>query len=256
MRSGSRGLRLPGLTAAVIITFGWWLITASGLVRSVFLPPLNEVVAAAGEDWRNILEATSASLWAALVGYIGGFVAAVVVGMMVGRYARVEIWSSGAIDFFRAIPAVAIVPLALLVFADTFRVEVFAVAWAVFFLSIINVIGGVRHVPETLEMAARSFGGTETIVLRKVAVPWLLPFFLSSLRQNVSVALIVIVVSDMVIGLSGLGFYILRNQGKALFDRMYAAIVIISIIGYASYKLLEVLQYRLFPWWSDAGTSS
>ena len=60
-------MRLPGLTAAAIIAFGWWLITATGLVRSAFLPPLNKVAAAAGEDWRNMLEATTASMWPAFV---------------------------------------------------------------------------------------------------------------------------------------------------------------------------------------------
>ena len=65
-----------------------------------------------------------------------------------------------------------------------------------------------------------------------------------------SVALIVIVVADMVIGLSGLGFYILRTQSNALFGRMYASITLIAVIGYVAFRLLEVAQRRLFPWWS------
>ena len=248
-------LRFPGLTAVAVILTAWVAATASGFVNSDFIPPPNEVLRAGSEDWANLGPATIESMWTALVGYALGFGAAIVVGMAVGRYVVVDSWASGPLDFFRAIPAVAIVPMALLVFADSFLVGVFAVAWGCFFLAVINVIAGVKHIPETLQDAARSFGAGEVTVLRKVGIPSLLPYFLSSLRQNVSVALIVIVVADMVIGLSGLGFYILRTQSNALFGRMYAAITLIAIIGYLVFRLLESAQRRLFPWWSESTAS-
>ena len=244
-------LRFPGLTAVAVILAAWVTATATGFVNSEFIPPPGEVLAAGIEDWANLGSATIESMWTALVGYAVGFGAAVVVGMAVGRYASVDSWVSGPLDFFRAIPAVAIVPMALLILADSFLVGAFAVAWGCFFLAVINVISGVKHIPNTLQDAARSFGAGEVKVLRKVGIPSLLPYFLSSLRQNVSVALIVIVVADMVIGLSGLGFYILRTQSNALFGRMYASITLIAIIGYVAFRLLEEAQRRLFPWWSE-----
>ncbi len=243
--------RFAGLTAAAVILVAWVAATATGFVNSKFIPPPNEVLRAGSEDWVNLGPATLESMWTALVGYAIGFGAAVVVGMAVGRYASVDSWMSGPLDFFRAIPAVAMVPMALLVLADSFLVGAFAVAWGCFFLAVINVVAGVKHIPDTLQDAARSFGAGEVKVLRKVGIPSLLPYFLSSLRQNVSVALIVIVVADMVIGLSGLGFYILRTQSNALFGRMYAAIALIAVIGYGAFRLLEVAQRRLFPWWSE-----
>ena len=244
-------LRFPGLTAVAVILAAWVTATATGFVNSEFIPPPGEVLAAGIEDWANLGSATIESMWTALVGYAVGFGAAVVVGMAVGRYASVDSWVSGPLDFFRAIPAVAIVPMALLILADSFLVGAFAVAWGCFFLAVINVISGVKHIPNTLQDAARSFGAGEVKVLRKVGIPSLLPYFLSSLRQNVSVALIVIVVADMVIGLSGLGFYILRTQSNALFGRMYASITLIAVIGYVAFRLLEEAQRRLFPWWSE-----
>ena len=244
-------LRFPGLTAVAVILAAWVTATGTGFVNSEFIPPPGEVLAAGIEDWANLGSATIESMWTALVGYAFGFGAAVVVGMAVGRYASVDSWVSGPLDFFRAIPAVAIVPMALLILADSFLVGAFAVAWGCFFLAVINVISGVKHIPNTLQDAARSFGAGEVKVLRKVGIPSLLPYFLSSLRQNVSVALIVIVVADMVIGLSGLGFYILRTQSNALFGRMYASITLIAVIGYVAFRLLEEAQRRLFPWWSE-----
>ncbi len=244
-------LRFPGLTAVAVILAAWVAATATGFVNSKFIPPPDEVLRAGAEDWANLGAATLESMWTALVGYAVGFGAAVVVGMAVGRYASFDSWLSGPLDFFRAIPAVAMVPMALLVLADSFLVGAFAVAWGCFFLAVINVVAGVKHIPTTLQDAARSFGAGEVKVLRKVGIPSLLPYFLSSLRQNVSVALIVIVVADMVVGLSGLGFYILRTQSNALFGRMYASITLIAVIGYVAFRLLEVAQRRLFPWWSE-----
>lgn len=251
----SGALRFPGLIAVVVILTAWVTATATGFVNSEFIPPPNEVLRAGSEDWANLGPAAFDSLTTALIGYALGFGSAVIVGMVVGRYAAVDSWASGPLDFFRAIPAVALVPLALLVFADSFLVGVFAVAWGCFFLAVINVVAGVKHIPVTLQDAARSFGAGEVKLLRKVGIPSLLPFLLSSLRQNVSVALIIIVVADMVIGLSGLGFYILRSQGSALFGRMYAAIVLIAVTGYLAFRLFEWAQRRLFPWWSETALS-
>lgn len=246
--------RLPsrGFTAVAVLTLIWYGATAAGLVRSEFLPPPDEVLRAGAADWSELTGATLSSLRTAFVGYTLGFLGAALVGMVVGRFAIVDSWASGTIDFFRAIPAVAIVPLAIVWFADSILVGAFAVAWGCFNLAVINVIAGVRQIPTTLQDAARTFGAGEVKILRTVGIPSLLPYFLSSLRQNVSVALIVIVVADMVIGLSGLGFYILRNQGSAQFGRMYAAIVVISILGYATFSVLEAAQKRLFPWWSES----
>jgi ABC-type nitrate/sulfonate/bicarbonate transport system permease component len=247
--------RFPGLIAVAVILTTWVAATGSGFVNAKFIPPPNEVLRAGLDDWANLSSATIQSMGTALVGYGIGFVAAIVIGMAVGRYVAVDSWASGPLDFFRAIPAVALVPMALLIFGNSFIVGVFSVAWGCFFLAVVNVVSGVKHIPETLQDAARSFGAGEVKLLRKVGIPSLLPFFLSSLRQNVSVALIIIVIADMVIGLSGLGFYILRTQSNALFGRMYAAITIIAIIGYAVFQLLEWSQRRLFPWWSDSVAS-
>lgn len=245
------GIRYPGLIAALILGSLWFLLTETGMLRAELIPAPRQVFTEGLADWSELSEATAASLGTAFLGYLLGFLGAVPVGLLMGRYSKVEAWTNGAFDFFRAIPAVAVAPLALLILADPFQVRVVSVAWGCFFLAAVNVIGGVRHVPATLEDAASSFGASERVILQKVGVPSLLPYLLSTLRQNVSVALIVIVVADMVIGLApGLGFYILRSQGNALYGRMYMAIVVIALVGYAAFRALEIAQVRLFPWWA------
>jgi ABC-type nitrate/sulfonate/bicarbonate transport system permease component len=239
------------LLALIVIVGGWSIIHSLGFFREEFWPSIPQIYTAAVEDWSRLLGAARSSLSAAFLGYLIGFVAAIPVGMLVGRYRRAQLWFSGMIDFLRAIPAVAVIPLALLIFANHFMVGLFVVAYACFFVSVVNIMVGVRHLSTTLESAVRTFGGNEVQVLTKVGVPSLLPFFLASLRQNVAVALIVIVVSDMALGLSGLGLYILQAQGRAQLERMYAAITFVSVVGYLGYRLLAFLEERLFPWWSQ-----
>ena len=242
--------RSEPLLALLVIIGGWSIIHALGIFREDFWPSIAQIYTAAAEDWSDLLGAARSSLSAALLGYLIGFVAAIPVGMVVGRYRRPELWFSGTIDLLRAIPAVAVIPLALLIFANHFMVGLFVVAYACFFVSVVNIMVGARHVSATLESAVRTFGGSELQVLTKVGFPSLLPYFLASLRQNVAVALIVIVVSDMVLALSGLGLYILQAQGRAHLERMYAAITFVSVVGYLGYRLLAFLEERLFPWWS------
>ena len=250
LRLSARLAGSESLLAAIVIVGLWTLIHTLGIFREDFFPSIPQIWKAAVRDSPQLLQAAGSSLTTALLGYLIGFVAAVPVGMAVGRFPWAERWFSGTIDFFRAIPAVAIVPLALLVFADVFLVGLFVVAYACFFITVINVAVGVRQVPATLEAAVRTFGGGEAQVLWKVGIPSLLPFFLASLRQNVAVALVVIVVTDMILALSGLGLYILQSQGRMQLGQMYGAIVLISIIGYLGYRLLSYLERRLFPWWS------
>jgi ABC-type nitrate/sulfonate/bicarbonate transport system permease component len=243
-----RTTAFQGVLAFAIVVGVWSLSTAIGPFQSEFFPSLIRIGQAAWHDWPNLADATRSSLAAATVGYVLGFGTAVVAGMVIGRYPRADAWLSGAVDFFRSIPAVAIIPLTLLLLRTVYRTEVFAVAWGCFFLAVINIIAGAHHVPQVLEDAVRAFGGREHQILRKVAIPFLLPFFLATLRQNVAVALIVVVVADMFLGVSGLGFYILNSQATIKYDQMYAAVFLISLIGFATFKLLEFLERRLFPW--------
>ena len=142
------------------------------------------------------------------------------------------------------------IPFAILVLGPRLQVGVFAVTWGCFFLAVTNLADGTRHTPESLENAVKSFRGSERQVLRVVVFPAILPYVLASLRQNLSVALIVGVVTDMVLGRAGLGVYIIKAQGVLRTDLMYAAILLLALLGYVSYALLESVERRFFPWWA------
>jgi ABC-type nitrate/sulfonate/bicarbonate transport system permease component len=249
---GSLDARTVGTLLALLVLVGSWaLVAGSGLFPAEYVPTPLQTLRAARADTGTLWHRTVETMSIVGAGYVLGNALAMVIGIAMGRYEVARSWLGGLVDFMRGIPAVAMIPFAILVFGLRFRVGLFSVAWGCFFLAVTNVADGTRHTPEPLELAVRSFRGSEPKVLRIVVLPSILPYVLASLRQNISVALIIGVVTDMVLGRAGLGYYIIRAQGVLATDRMYAAIVVIAIIGYVVYAVLDLLERRLFPWWSE-----
>lgn len=242
--------RLWGFAALIIVVGAWTLLSASHLLPRTYFPSLPQVFGAAVEDRADLFGAAAESFATAGLGYVLGFVFAILVGIPMGRYVAVERLLRPNVDFLRAVPAVVMIPVFLLVVGSRELVGVLSVAWACFFLAVINIAAGAAQASSTLELAVRTFGGREFVVLRKAVLPSLLPYILASLRQTVAVALLVVVVVDMTLGVSGLGFYILAAQGVLSMDEVYAAVILVSLVGVTSYRGIETMERRMFPWWS------
>ncbi len=242
-------LRLAALVAALGI---WQVLSAAGVVRSDEFPSMT---ATASALWH---QAEAATLWTAVgqtlegwaIGLAIGVAAALALGTLIGRSGFAYRSVIGVIEFFKAIPVIAILPVGLVLWGATLKMKFALVAFAVFWPLVIQVCYGVR----ALDPVARD---TATVLrvrgLRRLAVvilPSAAPFIATGLRVAVAVALIVDIIAELIGGGSGVGERILlaENAGPDAYPVMYAYIVVAGVLGVLLARVFAIAERYVLHW--------
>jgi len=238
------------LLPAILIGI-WHLFTRAQIVERVFLPSPAEVSNAfgnliiKGEVFPDFL----ATMRRAILAFLLSACVGVPIGLFLGYFRRAYSLSEFLLDFLRSIPATAIFPLFLLIFSVGDASKIAMATFSCVFVIIINTIYGAWSVPTTRIVMARTFRASDAQILVKIILFDALPSIFSGLRNALSIALILTVVSEMFVGTSkGLGFAI--YNAKIIYDTptMYALIILLGAIGFVSNKLLLLCENRMLPW--------
>lgn len=154
-----------------------------------------------------------------------------------------------AVEFFRSIPATALFPLFLLFFGIDNQSKIAIVAWAASLILVINSMYGVHLGKELRIKAARTMKVKGFTLFQKIVFPEALPQIFSGMRIAISLSLIIVVVTEMFIGINfGLGHRIINAQLVFRTSEMYAAIMIAGILGYLINKIFIFFEKRIIHW--------
>jgi len=150
---------------------------------------------------------------------------------------------------FRSIPAIALVPLAVVWFGIGEMSKIALITWGTFFPVWISTYLGARDVNPTLIRSARSLGVGHAGLLLRVILPGALPMILAGLRQSLAISLVVMVAAELVGATLGLGELIASAQQIFRIDRMFVGLLALGAIGFALDRLFVFVTQRLFPWY-------
>ena len=188
------------------------------------------------------------SLERMLIGWGLAAVAGIAVGLALGRSQRAQEYVDPLIHYFRAIPPPAAIPLFIILFklADTMRIAVivFGVIWPI----LLNTIDGARSVEPLQLDTARVFGLSAPARLFRIILPAAAPKIFAGLRVSLSLSLILMVVSEMVGSINGIGFML--NEAKSSFELpdLWASIVLLGILGYAFNAVFLWMERHVLAW--------
>jgi NitT/TauT family transport system permease protein len=185
-----------------------------------------------------------------LIAYILAAAIAVTLGVGLGYFRGAYNLAEILIEFLRPMPSVAMIPIAILILGIgspmIIAVTVYATVWPI----LINTIDGVRSVESTLIETGRTFGLGGWRILRTIVLPAALPHIVTGLRISVAIALILVTTGEMVVGGSGLGFFILDEERSLRSSNMYAGIALVGIVGYGLNRLFLFFESRVMAWHS------
>jgi NitT/TauT family transport system permease protein len=175
-----------------------------------------------------------------LAGVAGAFLlTALAVGSRIGRDLLETLTA-----MFNPLPAIALLPLALLWFGLGKGSMVFVLMHSVLWPLAVNIYAGVRAVPETLRMAGRNYGLGHLRIVTQVLAPAALPAILSGLKIGWAFAWRTLIAAELVFGASsgkgGLGWYIFQSRNELYTDRVFAGLGAVIVIG----LLFEHLVFR------------
>lgn len=239
-----------GLLGILTFLAVWQLASTVGWVNGKYVPPPTEVFAALGRlaldlhYWRTI--GNTLITWGLGLGIAG--VLALVLGTVVGLVPFLRRVTRSTVEFLRPIPSVAIIPLAILMFGvdreSSLVIVVFATFWQIF----IQVLYGVADVDPVARDTQRSFGISAPDRFVHLVLPTALPYLMTGIRLGATVALILTVTGELIIGVDGIGRLLVQRATAADYAGVYALVVTAGILALLINLVVRLVERRVLAW--------
>jgi ABC-type nitrate/sulfonate/bicarbonate transport system permease component len=238
------------LVLVAIILVAWEITARSGLWSPILFPPLERI---GKELWAFVASAEGAQqTWISLYRAFAGFAAAAIVGgllgLVMGRSALVAALVDPLFSGTYAVPKLALFPIFIFVFGLGSLSKVALIFLECLYPMVIITSQGARNVPKALLWSAQNMGASRWTTLRRVVLPATMPYVFAALRVALPVALIVVVITEMISSVDGLGYLISYSLASLKTDRILALVVVIAALGLALDRALLGLRNRLVYW--------
>lgn len=227
----------------------WWAASHGGWISRVFLPTPEATLASLREGLAGDLGGfTLATTLRMLAGWLLASLAGVALGALIGVSATVRAWLLPTLEFVRPLPASALLPLAIALFGLSPGMVLAVVAFGAMWPVLLATVHGFAAVEPRLVELARCLQLSRPAFVLKLGLPNALPDILAGMRLSMTVSLIVAVVGEMIASQAGLGQAILLAARAFRASDLFAGIVLLGLIGFASNALLSFTERRLLRW--------
>ena len=249
MKLDARAL-LGSVAVLLALVALWWGASHGHWISRVFLPSPEAAVASLLEGLvsGDLLQFTGSTMVRMLLGWLLASLFGVALGALIGSSAAARVYIQPTLEFIRPLPASAIMPLGVAVFVLSGTMVLFVVAFGAMWPVLLATVHGfanvhlrLREVSEALQLGRASFAW-------KIGLPNAMPDILSGMRLSMTVSLIVSVVGEMIASQSGLGQAILLAARSFRSSDLYAGVILLGLIGFASNALLSEIEKHALRW--------
>ena len=183
-----------------------------------------------------------------LLGWALASLLGVALGAVIGLSSTARAYMQPTLEFIRPLPASALLPLAISIFGLSPAMVLFVVAFGAMWPVLLATVHGFASVPAQLQEVARCLQLSRMAYAFKIGLPNAMPDIFAGMRLSLTVSLIVSVVGEMIASQPGLGQAILLAARSFRASELFAGIVLLGLIGFASSALLAVFEKRLLKW--------
>ncbi|MGA7803710.1 ABC transporter permease [Bradyrhizobium sp.] len=234
----------------IVVVVLWYAVRLSGYVNISLIPAPHQVAARFVDLLlhEGLLYDIYLSSRRVLLGVTMGITAAVPVGFALGWYRPARILADPMINFFRALPPIALIPLVIVYFGVDELAKIVILFYAAFFSGVIVMYEGVSQITPLYIRVAQTLGASELEIFRKVIIPLTLPHILTALRVALGVSWATLVASELIAAQRGLGALIQNAATYFLLDVIYVGIICIGCVALLMDTVLRQISARLLVW--------
>ena len=238
---------VPALTV-VCILLAWQVIVDGGVVPRFMLPSPTDVIAALAEDWPLIWSHAATTLTEAALGLSIGVALGFVIAVLMDTFEAFFLAMQPLITISQTVPTVAIAPLLVLWLGYGIVPKVVLIVLTTFFPVAVSLVGGFRSVDADVVDLMRTMRASRLQLFWYAKLPAALDQLFSGLRISATYAIVSAVIAEWLGGMSGLGVYMTRVRKSFAYDRMFAAILVVSALSLALIAFVSLIERVSMPW--------
>ncbi|MDR7268153.1 NitT/TauT family transport system permease protein [Pelomonas saccharophila] len=183
-----------------------------------------------------------------LLGFLVATLLGVGLGVVIGRYRLARALAMPALEVFRPIPAIAWVPMSIMLWPDNEVSIVFITFLGAFFPILLNTVHGVEAIDPVLLRAARTLGAGEASLLRHVVLPGALPHIFTGLAVGMGVAWVSLIAAEMISGQFGIGYFTWEAYSLISYAEIALGMITIGVLGLLCSGGIRLLAKLAMPW--------
>ncbi|MCS0500311.1 ABC transporter permease [Protaetiibacter mangrovi] len=236
-----------GFPLLLLVVWGIWATVAP----QKFFPDPVTIIRAFVDTWIGpaFVEDVLPSLARLGVGIVLSIVVGVAAGTVIGLVRWMRELLEPTLEFFRAIPPPVLVPILMLIFGPQDATRVLVIVAGAVWPVLLNTIEGVRSTDSVMTETARSYALTFGERIRFLVLPAASPRIMAGVRQSLSVALILMVISEMFNNSEGLGYRITYFQTNYLIAQMWSGILLLGLVGVLLAAIFGFVERRVLAWY-------
>lgn len=239
------------IALVVVLLAAWWAVTENELVAPYILPSPADTWATTQANAAYLAQHTWVTTWETVIGFVIAAVFGVFVAVVMMYSVNLEKTVYPLILFAQVIPKIAIAPLFVVWLGFGPSPKILVAVLMAFFPIVISGLAGLRSVdPEILELTS-TMGASRVKTFMKIRFPASLPQLMSGLKVAATLAVTGAVVGEFVGANEGLGYVILQANGNVDTALLFAALIIMSLLGIVLFAIIEIAEKLLIPWHSS-----
>jgi ABC-type nitrate/sulfonate/bicarbonate transport system permease component len=236
------------LILPLVVFVAWWVVSANS--ESLYFPPVSTILGAFSDTW--VFEQVGEVLWPTLktfvFGYAGALVLGVALGLLLAANRRVATFVNPLVEFLRALPGVALVPVFMAVLGVGMGMRVTVVVFASIWPILLNTMDGVRGLDLVAKETAWSFRVPRRQRLIRLTLPGAAPQIVAGARVGLSLSLVAVIVTEMVAPAEGVGAFARTAQFSFDITQMWTLILLMGLVGYLLNLAFLLLERRILRW--------
>jgi len=244
-----RWLNLPGTLTLVAIAAVWEAAVRSGAAAFEYLPAPSAIGVAFLELVRSgeLLANTAHTLRSVLIGWLLSCAIGLALGLLFGLSAFARRYFLASLEVLRPLPAIAFLPVALLLFNFSLTTELIVIVYASIWPVFVNTLGGIVSVAARLHDVSLTLQLSRARTLTKVLIPAAAPAIVVGFRLGLGTAVVMAIIAEMLGNPHGLGYAVVSALQAMRPERMFAYVLFVGVLAIALNACLVVASRRLLP---------
>jgi len=234
--------------AALLI--GWEWAAQTELISMLFFPPpsliLTKLIDGLADG--SLLMHLATTLVRMFVGFLSGALPALLLGVVMSSSRRLNRVFDPIISAIHPLPKISILPLVILIVGVNEQSRIIIVALSAFFPMLVNTIAGINQIDHAFYDIAHTYNASRFDILYRLILPATLPFLMAGVRLGLNTSLTIAVSVELVFATTGLGTVVLGAWRTMRTESLYAALLLIGLVGIGINTTLNILSRWLIPW--------